>query len=134
MTTRHPLTRLTAIVLVACLMAVFTLPAHAARIDTVDADSMFAKHFKVVVKHEQDEVRVTVTVPKRMDGHDFRSLTMYSNEKVRARSNGTELEFVIEKEHYEQAFVTAGYLAPSRDDGAFWAFQLDISSLAGALK
>jgi hypothetical protein len=120
-----------------CLMGLMSAPSEAARLDQVTKGSPYEHHFKVEATKEAGGIRVTLTVPQSMQGHQLSSVAYYVGTETRVRTNGTTLELLIDEESFEKGFVSAGYTDPNHkkgESGGFWAFQLDISSLADGVK
>jgi hypothetical protein len=120
--------------LAALLLCFVTAHARADVRTDVDQDSQYAKHFKVKAVKAKDVIRVTLTVPRRMEGYDFEVMAVTSGDEVLIRTNGTELEFVIDASDFAGAIAHAGYIDPDhnrRETGGGWSFALDLSSLSG---
>jgi len=137
MTRQRFFVRLLAVAIALCAVGISSHPAEAARVDRVTKGSHFADHFKVTAKKEAAGIRVSVTVPKSMHEYRLGSVAYYVDTQTRVRTNGTSLEFLIDEESFEKAFVNAGYSDPNHkkgETGGYWSFQLNISSLADGVK
>lgn len=134
---RRSLARALSVAIALCVVGLSSMSAEAARIDRVTKDSHFAEHFKVTAKKEAAGIRVYVTVPKSMHEYRLGTVSYYVDSQTRMRTNGTSIEFLIEEESFEKAYVNAGYSDPNHnpeETGGYWAFQLNISSLADGVK
>lgn len=129
--------RLSLLALAFCLAAGFSMPAWASGVEEVDKDSPLAHQFKVKALKLPDAVRISITVPDKMDGHDIRQLNITIDTAEHTYSNGTQLTILVDLDEYEKAIAHIRYFHPDSPPGGAGRtkrFKLDLSSLAGPVQ
>ena len=117
------------------LVFLSALSIQAAVLREINKDSKTLHNFKVKKEKYYDEIMITVTVPKLMEGEVFQSLRYSTGKKSPITTNGTELTFLINPAQFEKAIAYVDYTDPNHDPnetGGSTTYQLDLSSLAGA--
>ena len=124
---------LSAFVLALGLLSYFATPAQAIVMHQVKKGSYFAEHFTVTKQKYYDELEITVTVPKQIDGEQFEGLLYSIDKRTRASTNGTELSLVIAPDDLEKVKAYASYRNPNHkpgETGGLSIYELNVSSLA----